>query len=227
MTNIVAYYRISKPKKRNGVIVESDRDYSITAQKEDINRYINSINGVLVAEYTEVESGSKNNRRELADAIKKCQESGANLVVSRADRLSREWSFLTIMKSSGIKFVCADNPDINSLVLHILLLIAEDERKTISLRTKKGLDVAKREKGEWRVSNFNDKGRRNAAKARVSNIIEKERVPMLFMLSLLQNGYSVNNAISRYNESFMKDEHGLMSVSKVRFYKKHSKKIHF
>lgn len=71
MTNIVAYYRISKPKKRNGVIVESDRDYSITAQKEDINRYINSINGVLVAEYTEVESGSKNNRRELADAIKK------------------------------------------------------------------------------------------------------------------------------------------------------------
>ena len=45
---------------------------------------------------------------------------------------------------SGAKFVCADNPHVTKLTVHVLAAVAEQERDAISARTKAALGAAKR-----------------------------------------------------------------------------------
>jgi DNA invertase Pin-like site-specific DNA recombinase len=59
------------------------------------------------------------------------------------DRLSRNAAFLLTLRDSGAKFVAADNPDVNDMTVGILAVIAEEERKAISSRTKAALQAAK------------------------------------------------------------------------------------
>ena len=50
------------------------------------------------------------------------------------DRLSRIARFLLGLNETGVKFMAADNPQINNLTIGILALIAEHEREAISDR---------------------------------------------------------------------------------------------
>lgn len=57
---------------------------------------------MLIAEYTEVESGKLDERRELRKALKNCQMTGATLVIAKLDRLSRDSHFIGSIMKSGI-----------------------------------------------------------------------------------------------------------------------------
>jgi len=217
----VAYYRISKPKVRKGIVIEASTDYSIEAQQVDIARYINSVGGEMIAEFTEVESGGKNDRPILIAAIKQCKANDAYLVVSRLDRLTRELSFLSVIKREEVKFICADNPEYNWLVINILTAVAQNERESISVRTKKALAIVKARRGEWRVCNFTHEGRVLSAKTKLNNYLEYHKVSMLFVLSLLNTGLSVGKVIKRYNESYLKEEYGPLTKSRVRAFVKY------
>ena len=80
----------------------------------------------------------------LAEAIKACRAYGAKLVIAKLDRLSRDAHFLLGLEKAGVDFVAADMPNANRLTVGIMAMVAEEERRMISKRTKDALAAAKR-----------------------------------------------------------------------------------
>lgn len=133
----VSYLRVSTQKQgRSGLGLE--------AQRDAVAAYVASANGRVLSEYIEVESGKRADRPKLLGALKHAKMTGATLVVAKLDRLSRNVAFLATLMDSGAKFVCADNPHVTKLTIHVLAAVAEQERDAISARTKAALGAAKR-----------------------------------------------------------------------------------
>lgn len=132
----VAYYRVSTQEQgRSGLGLE--------AQREAVARYLNGGTWELIGEYTDVESGKRDDRPELLRAITHARRARATLVIAKLDRLSRKVSFVSSLMDAGVKFVAADNPSANELTIHILAAVAQAERKAIGERTKAALAAAK------------------------------------------------------------------------------------
>lgn len=112
------------------------------AQRDAVSRYVQSVEGTILQEFAEVESGAKNERPQLKAALKHCKAKRATLVIAKLDRLARNVSFISDLMESGIDFVAADMPSANRLTIHIIAAIAEHERSMISERTKAGLKAA-------------------------------------------------------------------------------------
>ena len=98
------------------------------------------------ASLRKLESGRKaeSERPALAQALQGCRAYRARLLVAKLDRLARNAAFLHRLRESGIRFTCCDMPDANELTVGILALVAEDEARRISERTKAALAAAKR-----------------------------------------------------------------------------------
>jgi DNA invertase Pin-like site-specific DNA recombinase len=132
----VAYYRVSTPKQgRSGLGLE--------AQKEAVSQHLNGGEWKLVGELVEIESGKKNDRPKLAEALALCRLHGATLVIAKLDRLARNVAFISNLMDSEVEFTAADFPQANRLTIHILAAVAEHEASMISARTKAALKAAK------------------------------------------------------------------------------------
>jgi DNA invertase Pin-like site-specific DNA recombinase len=132
----VAYYRVSTEKQgRSGLGLE--------AQQEAVRSYLNGGAWQLMAEVVEVESGKKNDRPRLAEALRLCRLHGAVLIIAKLDRLARNVAFISNLMESGVEFTAVDFPQANRLTVHILAAVAEHEREMISKRTKDALAAAK------------------------------------------------------------------------------------
>src|SRR4051794_18243920 len=132
----VAYYRVSTAK-------QGASGLGLEAQKTAVRDYLNGGSWRLAAEFTEIESGKRDDRPELQKAISACRLYGARLVIAKLDRLSRDLHFLTGLERAGIQFVATDMPEANEMVVHMMAVIAQAERKMISARTKAALKAAK------------------------------------------------------------------------------------
>ncbi len=132
----VAYYRVSTQK-------QGQSGLGLDAQKQAVLSFLNGGSWELIAEYTEVESGKVNDRPQLQAALKHCRLTGAQLVVAKLDRLSRNAAFLFALQESKVKFTCADMPFADSMTVGVLALVAQKEREMISARTKSALAAAK------------------------------------------------------------------------------------
>jgi len=97
----------------------------------------------LIGEFTEIESGKRNERPELERALAICKRHKARLVIAKPDRLSRNLAFIATLMDSGVEFVAVDNPHANKLTIHILAAVAQHEREMIAQRTKDALLAAK------------------------------------------------------------------------------------
>ncbi len=95
-------------------------------------------------EFIEVESGGRNDRPQLEQAIACCKKHKAKLLIAKLDRLSRNAAFLLNLRDSGVDFVCCDCPNADKFTIGILALVAQRERELISERTKVALAAAKR-----------------------------------------------------------------------------------
>ena len=60
------------------------------------------------------------------------------------DRLSRDAKFIFTLRDSGVDFVCADIPEANTLTIGLLAVLAEEEARRISERTKSALSEINR-----------------------------------------------------------------------------------
>ena len=136
MKRFVAYYRVSTDKQGKSGL-------GLDAQKEAVLRYLNGGAWDLVAEFTEVESGKKDDRPQLAAALAACRKHKATLVIAKLDRLARNVAFIANLMEAGTDFVAVDMPEANKLVLHIMAAMAQHEREAISARTKAALAAAK------------------------------------------------------------------------------------
>jgi DNA invertase Pin-like site-specific DNA recombinase len=132
----VAYYRVSTAKQgRSGLGLE--------AQQEAVRSYLNGGSWQLVDEVVEVESGKRNDRPKLAEALRLCRLHGATLIIAKLDRLARNVAFISNLMESGVEFTAVDFPQANRLTVHILAAVAEHEAKAISTRTKDALAASK------------------------------------------------------------------------------------
>lgn len=132
----VAYYSVST--KRQG-----QSGLGLEAQQKAVADYLNGGRWKLVEELTEVESGKRKNRPELAKALAACRLHKATLVIAKLDRLARNVAFTSSLMESGVDFVAVDFPQANRLTVHILAAVAEHEAAMISTRTKAALAAAK------------------------------------------------------------------------------------
>ena len=133
----VAYYRVSTDRQgKSGLGLE--------AQQSAVQNFAGAHGTYLIKEFTEIESGRKNNRPVLQDALAYCRKNKAQLIIAKLDRLGRNVAFISALMDSGVSFVAVDNPHANELILHIMAAFAQYERKAISTRTKEALQAAKR-----------------------------------------------------------------------------------
>jgi DNA invertase Pin-like site-specific DNA recombinase len=115
----------------------------LDAQRHAVQQYLNGGTWSLIGEFTEIESGKRNERPELEKALTICKRQKAKLVIAKLDRLSRNLAFIATLMDSGVEFLAVDNPHANKLTVHILAAVAQHEREMIAQRTKDALQAAK------------------------------------------------------------------------------------
>jgi DNA invertase Pin-like site-specific DNA recombinase len=132
----VAYYRVSTVRQgRSGLGLE--------AQQIAVEGYLRATSGRLLASFTEVESGKRNDRPQLREAILRAKVTGARVIIAKMDRLSRNAAFLLALRDSGVRFVATDLPNADETVVGIMAVIAQREREIIAQRTREALAVAR------------------------------------------------------------------------------------
>jgi len=147
VAEVVAYYRVSTAR-------QGDSGYGLEAQQVAVAALLQRLDHELVGEFTEVESGRKADRPQLAAALADARRRKAVLCVAKLDRLARDVEMVAgLVKETerngfgGLLF--ADFPDIDpataegELFINQMAAFAQFEARRISQRTKAGLAVAK------------------------------------------------------------------------------------
>ncbi|GGE08921.1 recombinase family protein [Rhizobium anhuiense] len=140
MKQYVIYKRVSTED-------QGKSGHGLDAQQRDIDIFLEQFSEVpfeVAGEFQDVQSGSDNDRPELAKALALVRKTGAELLVAKLDRLSRKVAFIaTLMDDKKVKLRVAQMPQADKFQLHIYAALAEQEREFISARTKAALAAAK------------------------------------------------------------------------------------
>src|SRR5262245_6029436 len=141
MAAFIGYLRVSTKQ-------QGDSGLGLEAQRAALESYVRQAKGTLITVYTEVESGKRSDRAELARAVAHAKRSKATLCVAKLDRLSRNVEFLARVMNSGCDFAAADMPSANRFMLHVMAAVAEHEAQAISQRTRAALAAYKARGGK-------------------------------------------------------------------------------
>jgi len=134
MAQYIAYYRVST--QRQGV-----SGLGLDAQRASVMAFVDATD--IAAEYTEIESGKRNDRPALAKALEHAKSIGAVLLIAKLDRLARNVAFIANLLESGVEIQAVDMPSANRMMLQMMAVFAEEEARAISIRTKAALKAAK------------------------------------------------------------------------------------
>lgn len=132
----VAYERVS-------TVRQGASGLGLEAQRRTIDEFAVSRGASVIGRFTEVESGKRQDRPELAKALHLAKVTGAVFVIAKLDRLSRNAAFLLTLRDSGVRFLAVDLPEANDITVGIMALVAQQEREAISKRTKEALAAAR------------------------------------------------------------------------------------
>lgn len=138
MKKYVAYYRVSLKDE------QKQKGLGLLSQRTIVHQYAENNNAEIIYEFSERESGRKNDRVELNKALNACKENNATLIIAKIDRLSRNVSFVFALRDSNVDFLACDLMEFNTLTLAIFVAMAQQERELISNRTSSALKELKR-----------------------------------------------------------------------------------
>jgi DNA invertase Pin-like site-specific DNA recombinase len=191
----VVYKRVSTQEQgRSGLgLAAQDRDLGIylEAYAEDPFE--------VLATFTDVQTGSDDNRPELAKALEMARRTGAEVLVAKLDRLSRKVSFIAgLLDDKKLRLRVATMPNADKFQLHIYAALAEQEREFISLRTKAALAEAKA-KGV-RLGGLRDKTNRRNATLKQQARVRAEKVANL-IIPLRDSGNSYQAIADALNDA--------------------------
>lgn len=163
MKKFISWRRVSTKKQgRSGL--------GLDAQQSLIDYFVERENGVLIADYVEVYTGTHlEGCVELQKAIDHCKESGAILVIAKSDRFRNTAEALQIYErlGDGNIYFC-DLPHTDKFTLTLFFALAEREALITSIRTKQAL-AAKKARGEsWERNTDTTRAIIQSAKNRVA-----------------------------------------------------------
>jgi len=201
----VSYLRVSTDRQgRSGLGLE--------AQRAAVAAYLDGGNWSLLSEFVEVEHGDNNERPELAKALHLARITGATVVIAKLDRLSRDAHFLLGLEKAGVDFVAADMPHANRLTVGIMAMVADEERRMISARTKAALAAAKARGVKLGRNNMTPEIQ---AKGTAAGIVARKAKADAFAAGILPvvhtlraQGMSLNGIASRLTEMGVKTARG-------------------
>lgn len=133
----IAYYRVSTDKQgKSGLGLE--------AQQTICYEYARRVNAEIISEFTDIESGSHNDRVELNNALAMLEvESGSRLLVAKQCRLTRSVAFMSSLLEKKVPLTVAEDPEASIFVLHLRAVLNEETRRQISVNTRNALMAAK------------------------------------------------------------------------------------
>jgi DNA invertase Pin-like site-specific DNA recombinase len=191
----IGYYRVSTTK-------QGDTKLGLLAQQEAVMKHAN---GYLLAEFTDIASGKSNERPELLKAIEFAKQHDAVLVIAKLDRLSRSLEYIFRLRDSGVRFICCDMPDANTLTIGIIASLAQHERELIADRTKAAL-LSKKRAG-WVGGNdgkyLSEEGRAKSIETRRQNALSNRNNKMAWLIvqEKLASGHSLCSIAKQLNDS--------------------------
>jgi DNA invertase Pin-like site-specific DNA recombinase len=194
-SRFLAYYRVSSIK-------QGDSKLGLLAQQEAVMRFTG---GCILAEFTDNASGKSNERPELLKAIEFAKQHDAVLVIAKLDRLSRSLEYIFRLRDSGVRFICCDMPDANTLTIGIIASLAQHERELIADRTKAAL-LSKKRAG-WVGGNngkyLSDSGREKSKETRRSKALNNRNNKMAWLIvqEKLASGLSLRAIAKSLNEA--------------------------
>jgi DNA invertase Pin-like site-specific DNA recombinase len=177
MAQAIAYYRVSTDK-------QGEFGLGMQAQQQQVEAFAKANNLHIIQSFTEVQSGKRDDRAKLWEAIDQCKKQKCTLIIAKLDRLSRSVSFVAKLMDSKVDFKCVDMPQANTLMLHIMAAFAQHEREQISARTKAGLAATKAN-----GTQLGKKGIENAARFKQQSMDHARLVAPIFQ-QLHDEGYT-------------------------------------
>ncbi len=137
MRKAITYYRVSTDR-------QGESKLGLEAQEKAVRDFARLFRYEVINDYIEVESGKRNERPILHEALKACHMHKAVLLIAKLDRLSRSVAFISTLMEAGIEFKAIDYPDADKVFIQLLAVFAEFERDQNSKRTTAALRAAKR-----------------------------------------------------------------------------------
>jgi DNA invertase Pin-like site-specific DNA recombinase len=205
MKKYIAYYRVSR--KEQGI-----SGLGLYAQRSSVQKYVSSQDGIILNDYTEIETGTnKRERIEIQKAIQMAKSEKAVLVIAKLDRLSRNVNFVSSLMDSGIEFIAVDMPTANNFTIHIFSALAEQEAKLISSRTRLAL-AELRQRGIilGNPKNLNSDARAKGVQKIKENAInnDRNRQAQSVIKSCKERGMSFREIARYLNELNFKTRYG-------------------
>jgi len=202
MIKFVTYYRVSTKG-------QGDSGLGLDAQKRDVQIYLDNYADIpfdVIGTFTDIASGTNNERDELTKAIVLAKKEKAVLLVAKLDRLSRKVSFISaLLEDKALQLKVSQMPHADKFQLHIYAALAEQERDFISKRTKAALAEAKA-RGVI-LGGLRDKTNlRN--KAREAKAIERAESIRDIITPMIISGSSLREIASGLNTAGLRTERG-------------------
>jgi DNA invertase Pin-like site-specific DNA recombinase len=205
MKKYIAYYRVSRK-------IQFESGLGLSAQKSSVEKYVSGQDGIILNEYTEIETGTnKRDRVEIHKAIQQAKNEGAVLVIAKLDRLARNVSFVSSLMDAGIEFLAVDMPSANNFTIHIFSALAEQEAKLISSRTKLALaELKKKNIKLGNPKNLTNEARAKGLQAIKDNALnnDRNRQAQSIIVSCKEKGMSYRKIADYLNELNFKTRYG-------------------
>ena len=140
MKKFISWRRVSTKK-------QGSTRLGLEAQKETIDYFVKAEEGILVADYEEVYTGTDlRGCVELQKAIKHCKEIGAILIIAKTDRFRNTIEALQVYDEMGEgNIYFCDLPHTDKFTLTLFFALSEREALLVSIRTKSALSVRKKQ----------------------------------------------------------------------------------